>query len=89
VYLEEALAKEFSCVMRVSEGSRIAKQSIQGAGLRGITGLYLYEIVRADGTHLPAVSHDTVLEVRMVAELHKERHDISISSIITSSDLVA
>ena len=50
--------------MRVSDKSRIAKQSIQAAGLRGITGLYLYEIVRADGTHLPAVSHDTLLEVR-------------------------
>jgi hypothetical protein len=65
VYLEEALAKEFSCAMRVSDRSRIAKQSIQAAGLRGITGLYLYEIVRADGTRLPAVSHDTVLEVRL------------------------
>jgi Trk K+ transport system NAD-binding subunit len=49
--------------MTVPPNSSIAGQSIQRAGLRGVNGLYLYEIVRSNGLRLPAVSPDTELQV--------------------------
>eukprot|EP00877_Chromochloris_zofingiensis_P003154 jgi/Chrzof1/1283/Cz10g01050.t1 len=62
VYLDEALAREFTTAMRVSKGAKIIGKSINEAGLRGVTGLYLFEIERADGTRLKAVTPDTLLE---------------------------
>lgn len=42
--------------------AQIIGKSINEAGLRGVTGLYLFEIERADGTRLKAVTPDTLLE---------------------------
>jgi uncharacterized protein with PhoU and TrkA domain len=47
--------------MLVSPGSPLIGQTIQAAGLRGVTGLFLYEVHRADGQILRAVGPDTVL----------------------------
>eukprot|EP00879_Flechtneria_rotunda_P025308 GHRR01026886.1.p1 GENE.GHRR01026886.1~~GHRR01026886.1.p1 ORF type:complete len:683 (+),score=201.90 GHRR01026886.1:1107-3155(+) len=62
VYLDEALAREFTTSMRVGKKSKEAGKTIAEVGLRGINGLYLFEIVRANGDRLKAVDHDTVLQ---------------------------
>lgn len=61
-YLDEALARQFTTAMRVGKRSKEAGKTISEVGLRGINGLYLFEIERANGTKLQAVDHDTVLE---------------------------
>ena len=48
--------------MRVGKRSKESGKSIAEVGLRGINGLFLFEIVREDGTRLKAVDHDTQLE---------------------------
>jgi K+/H+ antiporter YhaU regulatory subunit KhtT len=61
MYLDEALAKEFNVSFTIPKGSKLAGLTVQRAGLRGVNGLFLYEIVRDNGTRLPAVSSDTEL----------------------------
>jgi len=43
-------------------GKAVAGKTIQEAGLRGVTGLFLFEVHRASGEILRAVGPDTVLE---------------------------
>ncbi|KAI8476576.1 MAG: putative sodium/sulfate cotransporter 3 [Monoraphidium minutum] len=59
--LDQAVQREYTTVMRVVGGSLPGK-SIQAAGLRGVTGLFLFEVHRADGDVLRAVGPDTLLE---------------------------
>jgi hypothetical protein len=46
-------------------------------GLRGINGLYLFEIERADGSKIKVVDHDTVLEKGDVLWFAGGRHHAS------------
>ncbi|WIA31323.1 hypothetical protein OEZ86_002225 [Tetradesmus obliquus] len=61
MYLDEALARQFTTAVRVGKRSKEAGKTIAEVGLRGINGLFLFEIERADGSLLKAVDHDTVL----------------------------
>lgn len=61
-YLDEALARQFTTAVRVGKKSKEAGKSIKEVGLRGINGLYLFEIERADGSTIKVVDHDTVLQ---------------------------
>ncbi|KIZ06533.1 hypothetical protein MNEG_1421 [Monoraphidium neglectum] len=60
-HLDSAVQREFTTVMRVT-GSPVAGKTINQAGLRGVTGLFLFEVHRSGGEILRAVSPDTVLE---------------------------
>lgn len=62
IYLDEALARQFTTAMRVGKKSKEAGKTISEVGLRGINGLFLFEIERAGGDKLKAVDHDTELE---------------------------
>ena len=47
-------AREYSVAMRMEEGSPLVGNTIEGAGLRHLPGLFLIEIERADGQVRPA-----------------------------------
>jgi K+/H+ antiporter YhaU regulatory subunit KhtT len=53
--------REYTTAMRVT-GKALHGKTISEAGLRGVTGLFLYEIHRADGTVLRAVGPDAVIQ---------------------------
>ena len=60
-YLDQAVQREYTTAMRVA-GSTLVGKTITQAGLRGVTGLFLYEIQRASGDVLRAVGPDTAIE---------------------------
>lgn len=60
-FLDKAVQREYTTAMKVV-GSTVAGKTIQSAGLRGINGLFLFEIHRVDGEVLSAVGPDTVLQ---------------------------
>lgn len=55
--------REYTVALLVQARSAIVGETVQEAGLRNLSGLYLVEVTRADGTVIPAVAPDT----RMVA----------------------
>jgi hypothetical protein len=59
-HLDQAVQREYTTAMRVT-GKALDGQTIQAAGLRGVTGLYLFEIHSKDGEVAHAVGPDTVL----------------------------
>lgn len=60
-YLDQAVQREYTTAMRVV-GPALAGKTITKAGLRGVTGLFLFEVRRADGRVLCAVGPDTIIE---------------------------
>ncbi|MCH2211820.1 MAG: SLC13 family permease [Fuerstiella sp.] len=55
--------REYTVEMIVQEGSPLVGKSIEAAGLRHLSGMYLMEINR-NGTVIPAVGSETVLQAR-------------------------
>lgn len=66
--------KQFMIHMRLQHDSPISGKTVEGAGLRGLPGLFLASIQRQDGETLPAVSPDERIEggdvLSFVGELH-------------------
>lgn len=54
--------REYTVALLVQERSPIVGDTVQEAGLRQLQGLYLVEVTRADGSLIPAVSPDTIIE---------------------------
>lgn len=59
--LSTGVDRTFSTALAVPPGSRLAGRTVQGAGLRGVQGLYLFAIERAGAQLLTAVGGDEVL----------------------------
>eukprot|EP00184_Porphyridium_aerugineum_P003463 CAMPEP_0184706170 /NCGR_PEP_ID=MMETSP0313-20130426/36620_1 /TAXON_ID=2792 /ORGANISM="Porphyridium aerugineum, Strain SAG 1380-2" /LENGTH=785 /DNA_ID=CAMNT_0027167717 /DNA_START=2308 /DNA_END=4662 /DNA_ORIENTATION=+ len=53
--------RQYTVALKVEKRCPIVGQTVQGAGLRNLQGLFLIEIMRDDGTCLPAPSHDVVI----------------------------
>lgn len=54
--------REYTVALRVTGKSPIVDETVVGAGLRQLDGLFLIEITRADGTTIPAVPPETVIQ---------------------------
>lgn len=59
--LDEAVQREYTTAMVVT-GAALDGKTIEQAGLRGVTGLFLFEIHRANGEVLRAVAPTTALK---------------------------
>ncbi|GBF89760.1 sodium sulfate co-transporter [Raphidocelis subcapitata] len=59
-YLDQTVQREYTTAMRVT-GRSLVGRTITQAGLRGVTGLFLFELHRSDGQIMRAVAPDTVL----------------------------
>mmetsp|Transcript_26279 Transcript_26279/g.73719 ORF Transcript_26279/g.73719 Transcript_26279/m.73719 type:complete len:129 (+) Transcript_26279:2197-2583(+) len=59
-------ARDFMVPMKVIDGSALIGKTVQGAELRGLPGLFLVAIDRADGEAIHAVAPDTILKVQLV-----------------------
>lgn len=59
--LDEAMEKEYLTGMKVTSAFSGIGKSVHAAGLRGINGLYLVGIDRADGEELRVVHPDTIV----------------------------
>mmetsp|Transcript_26277 Transcript_26277/g.73697 ORF Transcript_26277/g.73697 Transcript_26277/m.73697 type:complete len:203 (+) Transcript_26277:2197-2805(+) len=55
-------ARDFMVPMKVIDGSALIGKTVQGAELRGLPGLFLVAIDRADGEAIHAVAPDTILK---------------------------
>eukprot|EP00184_Porphyridium_aerugineum_P007248 CAMPEP_0184700370 /NCGR_PEP_ID=MMETSP0313-20130426/12602_1 /TAXON_ID=2792 /ORGANISM="Porphyridium aerugineum, Strain SAG 1380-2" /LENGTH=760 /DNA_ID=CAMNT_0027160001 /DNA_START=35 /DNA_END=2314 /DNA_ORIENTATION=- len=54
--------RQYTIALTVMERSPIVGDSIQGAGLRNLEGLFLVELTRSDGTSFPAPSHEVIIQ---------------------------
>lgn len=54
--------RQYTVALLVQERSTIVGDTVQEAGLRHLQGLYLVEVTRADGTLIPAVAPETIIE---------------------------
>lgn len=53
--------REYTVALVVQAHSAIVGETVEEAGLRNLSGLYLVEVTRADGRVIPAVGRDTLL----------------------------
>ncbi|CAN8072513.1 unnamed protein product [Agarophyton chilense] len=53
--------REYTVALLVKAHSPIVGETVQEAGLRNLSGLFLVEVTRADGTVIPAVAPDTLI----------------------------
>lgn len=54
--------REYTVALLVQDRSPIVGETVQEAGLRQLQGLYLVEVTRANGSLIPAVDPDTIIE---------------------------